>query len=615
MLTVDLAKLSAILPGVSKPAQYAGSELNETQKELTPETVRFAFAFPDAYEVGMSHLGMKILYHLLNQLPDVWCERVFAPWVDMEAAMRAADLPLFALESRSPVADFDIIGFTLQYEMSYTNILNMLDLAGLPVRAADRPGGPLVIAGGPCAFNPEPLAGFIDAFVLGDGEEVTPEIVGAYRAWRASGEPKSALLERLAGIEGVYVPSLYRATEDAGGHFAGLERLSAAAPECVRKRIVRDLNEADYPDDMIVPYHQIVHDRIMLEVARGCTRGCRFCQAGILYRPQRERSVETLLALADKLVDATGYEELSLSSLSTGDYSCLPDLARELMRRFEAKRVSLSLPSLRIDSVVGDALEDTSKVRKSSLTFAPEAGTQRLRTVINKGVTEEDLIRSVADAFSKGYSSVKLYFMIGLPTETEDDLRGIADLARKVVQTYDSLPRVPGQKGVRVSVSASSFVPKPHTPFQWFGQNSRAELIEKQRLLKRLLKIRGVDFTYHEPDLSFLEAAFARGDRKLGNVLHAAWKNRCTFDGWSERFRVGAWMDAFASCGIDPETYANRDLDECAQLPWDHIDSGVSKEFLLREWHRALSGEATADCKAGCNACGLQGWEGGCPCA
>ena len=460
--------IDRLLPNVAKPVRYLGGEYGSVVKDVEPGMVRYAFLFPDVYEVGMSHLGMKILYDGINRRPDAWCERIFSPWPDMLDAMKAAGIPLFSLESRTPVGEFDLLGITLQYEMSYTNILAALDLAGIPLKSRDRTSGPFVIAGGPCAFNPEPLCDYVDLFVLGDGEQATGDTIDCYKQWRASGLPREEYLKMAARIPGVYVPSLYDVTYHEDGRIRSVSpKPGSFAPEIVRKAVVTDLDCAEYPETLIVPYGEVVHNRIMLEIFRGCTRGCRFCQAGMIYRPVRERSLEKLTDLAEKLVRSTGYDEISLMSLSSGDYSRITDLAREMTRRFEHRRVKVSLPSLRIDSILKDALSETQKVRKTALTLAPEAGTQRLRDVINKGVTEEDLMRSVRDAFEGGWSAVKLYFMLGLPTETEEDVDGIADLARKVTQCYFSLPKEKRAPGLRVTVSASVFVPKPITPFEW----------------------------------------------------------------------------------------------------------------------------------------------------
>ena len=606
--------IDRILPGVTKPVRYLGGEYGSVLKQVEPGMVRYAFLFPDVYEVGMSHLGMKILYDVINRRPDAWCERVFSPWPDMHDAMKAEGIPLFALESRTPLKEFDLLGITLQYEMSYTNILSALDLAGIALKSSDRKDGPFVIAGGPCAFNPEPLADYVDFFVLGDGEQATLDTIDIYKEWRASGLPRAEYLKMAARIPGVYVPSLYDvAYEDDGRIRSVTPKPGSGAPEIVKKAVVKDLDAAAYPETLIVPYGEVVHNRIMLEIFRGCTRGCRFCQAGMIYRPVRERSLDRLTDLAEKLVRTTGYDEISLMSLSSGDYSRITDLAREMTKRFENRRVKVSLPSLRIDSVLKDALSETQKVRKTALTLAPEAGTQRLRDVINKGVTEEDLLRSVRDAFESGWSAVKLYFMLGLPTETDEDVDGIADLARKVSQCYFTLPKDKRAPGLRITVSASVFVPKPITPFEWCGQLDMNTVIERQqRLKKALLSVKGVDFKYHSPDVSFMEAAFARGDRRLGAVIEAAYRLGCRFDGWTDHFRYDLWLEAFREVGVDPAFYANRDRAEDEVFPWDHLDAGPGKAFLLNEWHRAQRAETTPDCRLGCEGCGMSSYEGVC---
>ena len=606
-------KLKEALSLVQKPGRYTGGEPGCTYKDKANVDVRMAFCFPDTYEVGMSHLGMKILYAAMNQQPDMLCERAFMPWVDMMDLMKQENVPLFTLESRSPLSAFDVVGFTLQYEMSYSNILAMLELGGIPLlRENRREEDPIVVAGGPCAFNPEPLADFIDAFMVGDGEEQILDLNRVIMQGREEGASRMTILKRLCAIRGVYVPALYDVKYNADGTIASMKPNCPEAPEKVLKAIIPDLDKAFYPTEIPVPYMEIIHDRIMLEIMRGCTRGCRFCQAGILYRPVRERSLEHLVELAQQLENTTGYEEISLSSLSSGDYTCLAELIRELIRRLDEKHVSISLPSLRLDSVLKDSLEATQKEKKTSLTFAPEAGTQRLRDVINKGVTEEDLMSKVSDAFHGGWSSVKLYFMMGLPTETTEDLDGIADLAKKVVDAYFAVPRGERAKGLRVVCSASVFVPKPFTPFQWEPQDTQEMVREKQSHLREKLHIKGVTFNYHESDLSYLEACFARGDRRMGQVLLRAYQKGCMLDGWTELFKYDMWREAFAELGIDPAFYAYRRREKDEIMPWDVIDCGVTKEFLWREKEKAEKAQTTKDCRKGCNGCGLQRFKGVC---
>lgn len=609
-----IERIEKLLERVEKPARYTGSEMNTEVKPIAQAEISFAFCFPDTYEVAMSHLGMKILYDIINALPYGVCERVCMPWTDMLAGMKAEGIPLFSLESRTPLNHFDVIGFTLQYEMSYTNILEMLSLGNVAVKAQDRGDqDPIVVAGGPCASNPEPLHAFIDAFMIGDGEEVIVEVLELLNACKKQALPRAERLRRLAALQGVYVPSLYAATYRADGTLDAFVPTDPAAPMTVRKRFVRNMDSAAFPEQIPVPYTQIVHDRIMVEIMRGCTRGCRFCQAGMLYRPVRERSVEKLIELSEKLVASTGYEEISLSSLSSGDYSCLHQLCEALMTRFAQKRVSISLPSLRIDSVVKDSLAQTQRVKKTSLTFAPEAGTQRLRDVINKGVTEADLLDKLKDAFEGGWSSVKLYFMMGLPTETQADLEGIAALGAAAVKAYYTVPKGKRAKGLRVTCSASVFVPKPFTPFQWCAQDTLAVVKAKQQELRRLLSaVRGVTFHWHDPSVSLLEACFAAGNRRLSDVLYRAWELGCKLDGWNEHFRFDLWMQAFADCGLDPAFYANRQRGALERLPWDFIDIGVTKDYLRMEYDRAMAGETTRDCRLGCNGCGIERIEGLC---
>lgn len=607
-------KIEAMLEKVQKASRYTGGEMNTAIKAWDEAELHFAFCFPDTYEVAMSHLGMKILYALINAQPWSTCERVCMPWIDMKELMEQEQVPLFSLESRTPLNQFEVIGFTLQYEMSYTNILAMMKLGGVPLGREERgENDPIVVAGGPCAFNPEPLADFIDAFMIGDGEEVMLELNEVIRQHKKNGTSRMDCLKELARLRGVYVPALYDVTYNEDGTLKSFTPNCPEAPEKVLKCIVTDLDKAFYPEDIPVPYTEIIHDRIMLEIMRGCTRGCRFCQAGMIYRPVRERSLETLVKLAGKLEQHTGYEEISLTSLSSGDYTCLADLIRQLMKDLEKQRVHISLPSLRLDSVLKESLEETQKERKTSLTFAPEAGTQRLRDVINKGVTEEDLMEKTSDAFMNGWSSVKLYFMIGLPTETYDDLDGIADLARKVIGAYFNVPKNIRAKGLRVTCSASSFVPKPFTPFQWEPQDTQQMLMDKQQHLRDAMRqIKGVNFNYHESGLSFLEACVSRGDRRIGKVIRTAFEKGCYLDGWAELFSFDKWMAAFQDCGLDPAFYAHRRRDKDELLPWDFVDSGITKEFLWREKEKAEKAAVTRDCRQGCNACGLHRFKGVC---
>lgn len=595
-----------LLPKVEKPGRYIGTEWNSVHKDLNDINIRFAFCFPDSYEVGMSHLGMKILYHLLNDQKDIYCERVFAPWPDMEKLMREEDIKLFALESRDYIKNFDFVGFTLQYEMSYTNIINMLDLADIPKLSSQRgEKDPFVVAGGPCAYNPEPLAEIIDFFMLGEGEEQMLEVMDVYRQWKAAGLKREEFLNMVSEIPGVYVPAFYDVSYNPDNTIEAIKPNRDGVPAKIKKRVVKDLNKAYFPDRIIVPYIDIVHDRIMLEIFRGCTRGCRFCQAGMIYRPVRERTLEELESIAETLVESSGYEEISLSSLSTGDYSRLHQLVEKLMSKYGKDRIGLSLPSLRIDSISLKLLQDVQKVRKSGLTFAPEAGTQRLRDVINKNVTEEDLINSVGAAFDSGYSGVKLYFMIGLPTETMEDVEGIADLGYKVLDRYYQVPKAQRGRGVNVTISTSCFVPKPFTPFQWEPQDTIESMREKQKHLQQMLRRKGLTYNWHDPELSYLEAVFARGDRRLSKVLIRAWELGCKFDSWDQYFNYEAWLKAFEDCGVDPDFYTIRKRDFEEVLPWNHIDVGITKKYLRSEYKKALKGETTRDCRTVCTGCGI----------
>lgn len=605
-------KLSdGLLKSVEKPSRYTGNEWNSVIKDPKNVDIRFAFCFPDTYEIGMSHLGMKILYHLLNERDDCYCERVFAPWTDMEAKMRENNIPLYSLETRDAIKNFDFVGFTLQYEMSYTNIVNMLDLAGIPLTSETRSDGdPFVCAGGPCAYNPEPLADIVDFFMMGEGEELINEVMDVYGKWKGTGQTREAFLEAVVKIEGIYVPSFYNVSYNEDNTIKSFTPLKPEYPTKIRKRIIKDMDKAYYPDKIVVPYTEIVHDRVMIEVFRGCMRGCRFCQAGYVYRPVREKSPERLMELAKKLEDSTGYEEISLTSLSTSDYTYLEELTTELLNEMEERKVNLSLPSQRIDSFSLDLMKKAQKVRKSGLTFAPEAGTQRLRDVINKGITEEDIIKALALAFNGGWNGVKLYFMIGLPTETLEDVEGIAELTHKVLEVYRKVPKKNG-KGLSVNVSISSFVPKAFTPFQWEAQYSREELSERQMFLKDKIRARQISFNYSDNKLGFMEAVFARGDRRTCKVLIKAWELGCKFDGWGEHFKYNIWMKAFEECGVDPFYYATRKRAYDEILPWDHIDIGVSKEYLINESKKAIEGNMTSNCRVECSGCGVSVFECG----
>ncbi len=606
-------KLEKLFLQVQRPARYTGGELNSIIKDTQNVNLRFAFCFPDTYEVGMSHLGLKILYGVLNNEPDIWCERVFAPDVDMENLMRQNNVTLYALESLDPVKDFDIIGFTLQYEMSFTNVLNMLDLSGIPIRASERKGlENLVVAGGPCACNPEPMCEFIDLFMLGEGEEHILEICNLYKKAKKEGWSKEKYLIFASQIKGIYVPSLYEISYNDDKTIKSVVAKNNA-PETITKYIIKDLNSVYYPDKFIVPYVDIVFDRVMIELMRGCIRGCRFCQAGFIYRPLREKSPEILNKNAYNLCESTGYEEISLSSLSTSDYSKLDKLLSQMLDWSEQSKVNLSLPSLRIDNFSPELLEKIAKIRKSGLTFAVEAGTQRLRDVINKNITEDEIFSTCKTAFEGGYTSVKLYFMMGLPTETMEDIEGIADLAQRIVDLYYSLPTKPKGKGVNVTVSVSCFVPKPHTPFQFEAQDTIEQLKKKQQYLLNCIKTKKVTVKYHDAKISSLEGIVARGDRRLSKVIYTAWKKGCKFDAWDEHFKYDTWIDAFIECGINPMFYANRKREFDEITPWDHINFGVSKEFLIREDKKAYEAITTAHCRNQCAGCSANKLIGG-PC-
>ncbi|APQ96237.1 TIGR03960 family B12-binding radical SAM protein [Clostridium botulinum] len=594
-----------VLFRVEKPARYIGGELNSYNKDLNDIDIRYAFCFPDVYEVGMSHLGMKILYYILNERKDTFCERVFAPWPDMEKIMREENIPLYGLESKDPIKDFDFIGFTLQYEMSYTNILNMLDLAGVTIRASERgEEEPIVMCGGPCAYNPEPLYNIADMFVLGEGEELNTKILDLYKKYKGKGN-KREFLREASKIRGVYIPSLYEVTYKEDNTIKEFKPLYDDVPKKVKKVIINNINDVVYPDKFVVPYTDIVHDRIVLETFRGCTRGCRFCQAGMIYRPVREKKTERLLELSDKLIKNTGYDEVTLSSLSICDYSDIQNLVFSMVERHKEGKVGVTLPSLRIDSFSVDLIKEIQKVRKTGLTFAPEAGSQRMRDVINKGVTEENLMTSVKSAFEAGWSTIKLYFMLGLPYETLEDVIGIAELGQKVVQKYYEVPKEVRKKGLKVTVSTSIFVPKPFTPFQWAPQDTMEDVRKKIEAVRGAIKSKQITYNWHESLVSYMEALFARGDRRLCDVLIKAFEKGARFDGWNQYFDFNIWKESLEECNVDGDFYAYRQREYDEILPWDFVDTGVSKEFLMRENERAKNAEVTPDCRQGCKNCGV----------
>lgn len=602
----------ATLLGVEKPARYIGQEVNAITKDKEDVAVRFGLCFPDVYEIGMSHVGLSILYDFLNAREDVWCERIFSPWTDLDAIMEEQAIPLFALESQDPIHQMDIIGFTIQYEMAYTNILRVLDLGQIPLKSADRrEEDPIICAGGPCVYNPEPIADFIDFFYIGEGEVALMDIIDAYKAHRASGGTRKAFLETIAAIEGIYVPAFYDVTYKADGTIESFVPNNPHAKEKVTKLIQMEMTESKYPLAPIVPYIQTVHDRVVLELFRGCTRGCRFCQAGMIYRPVREKAVETLKAQAIEIVQNTGHDEISLISLSSSDYSQLYELATHLIEAEELEHVNLSLPSLRIDAFSIDLMSKVQDVRKSSLTFAPEAGSQRMRDVINKNISEEEILKGSSEAFRGGWNRVKLYFMLGLPTETETDVLAIPKLGQDIVEEWYSMPKELRKQRLQVVISTSFFIPKPMTPFQWFGQNTSEDFRAKASAINGAVNKKNIKYNSHDSDTSRIEGVLARGDRKLNDVLLDVYKRGAKYDAWSEHFDIDKWDAAFDACGIDSRFYNERTRDYDEILPWDFIDIGVTKDFLIREYEKAIAGETTVNCMEGCTNCGAKCFEGG----
>ncbi len=608
MINKDVEKY---LLKVQKPGRYTGGELNSVIKDKKSVDIRFAFCFPDTYEIGMSHLGMKILYSQFNSYDYIWCERVFAPWIDMEEIMREKNIPLYGLESGDPLSEFDFIGFTLQYELSYTNVLNMLKLSGIPILSKDRTElHNIVVAGGTCTSNPEPLADFIDIFFIGEGEEVDLEVMNLYREYKLLGKSKKEFLIEASKIDGVYVPALYDVEYKKDGTIKSFTS-NCGAPQKVSKRIMMNLNDTYYPDTFVVPLVEIVHDRAISEIFRGCIRGCRFCQAGFLNRPVREKSTDIILKQCKTLCDSTGYDEISLSSLSSSDYSDIVGLLTVLSGWSDEAGVSLSLPSLRVDGFTDDIMNKIKTVRKSGLTFAPEAGTQRLRDAINKNVREDELLKTCHTAFAGGWTNIKLYFMIGLPTETLEDVEGIANLGQAVVNEFYRTENRAKGRGVNVTVSASSFVPKPHTPFQWEAQDSIETIHEKQKHLKESIHTKKISFNYHAADTSYLEGVFARGDRKLCKVMLKAAEKGFHFDGWNDCFDFDAWLEIFKECDIDPDFYTSRKRDFDEILPWDFLDYGVCKKFLISECNKAYNSVSTENCREKCSGCGAAKYGGG----
>ena len=611
-----LALNDEILLSIQQPARYIGGEVNMVNKDPKKVDVRFAMCFPDVYEIGMSHLGIQILYDMFNRRDDVYCERVYSPWTDLDKLMREKNIPLFAVESQDPVKDFDFLGITLQYEMCYTNILQILDLSHIPLHAEDRTGeDPIVIGGGPCSYNPEPIAPFFDLFYLGEGEVVYFDLLDRYKENKRNGGSRKDFLEMAAEIPGIYVPSFYDVWYKEDGTIDRMVPVNPHAPDKVSKQLVMDMDATYYPEKPVVPFIKVTQDRVVLEIMRGCIRGCRFCQAGMVYRPVRERSLEELKDLAYKMLKSTGHEEISLSSLSSSDHTQLEGLVSFLIEEFDGKGINVSLPSLRIDAFSLDVMSKVQDVKKSSLTFAPEAGSQRLRNVINKGLTEEDILNGSAEAFRGGWNRVKLYFMLGLPTETPEDMQGIAELSEKVAEEYYNIPKEERSGKVQVTASTSFFVPKPFTPFQWARMCTKEEFLERAHIvnsrMKEMLNRKSLRYNWHEADLTVLEGVLARGDRKVAAVIEEAYKNGALYDSWSEHFHNEIWMQAFETCGVDIDSYTvrERSLDEI--FPWDFIDTGVTKEFLKREWNNAVNESVTPNCRAKCSGCGVAKYKGG----